>query len=383
MSGSNRERRGRSILVGLVLAACVLACPCEGTAQVRAPVPDRKVSSVGDPRGRPELTVCTQNMKNYGLYPESAARTRGLTPEKFADQERALLTRMQRAGCDVIGVQEIISDSAEKGQRVLEGFAKKLQNMTGRRFRAEAAESGDKYMRTGFLVARDRADVLNMTNYASAELPKFVAKEKPRFFTRGPAEMQIRVKGLDGAPDKTVTIVNFHFKARGSLSGSRDRTGLEFETLRMQMAEALRRIVENRHAQSFASGETILVVLGDRNDHSDTASARILEGTLALKSFQSGGTCRLSKRGVPLCQANSVISQRLFSVVTGDPQTGQLQGSHKYGKVYSWLDDILLPAESLPFARADMDTIGDYDSGVVYTPKEASDHALVYVRLNW
>ena len=42
-----------------------------------------------------------------------------------------------------------------------------------------------------------------------------------------------------------------------------------------------------------------------------------------------------------------------------------------------------MPAESLPFAWKTAFSEGEYDSGVIYTPKNASDHALVYVKLNW
>jgi hypothetical protein len=47
------------------------------------------------------------------------------------------------------------------------------------------------------------------------------------------------------------------------------------------------------------------------------------------------------------------------------------------------LDDILMPAESLPFAWDEAATEGVFDSGVVYEESDASDHAMVYVRLNW
>ena len=107
-------------------------------------------------------------------------------------------------------------------------------------------------------------------------------------------------------------------------------------------------------------------------------------GVVRLKHFQ--GTeplCRLSKRGVPICQGGIPAAQELFSVLTGDPQTKLLPGTIKYKNVYSWYDDIIMPLESLPFAWSGPASTGDYDTGVVYEPKWASDHALVWVRLNW
>ena len=151
----------------------------------------------------------------------------------------------------------------------------------------------------------------------------------------------------------------------------------------MEMTEALRRILEARHETSFASGESILVVLGDRNSNFDVASARILEGALTLGSFTSGGPCRLSKRGVPLCKTGSELPRKLFSVVTSNKDAMPQAGTFSYKGEYSWLDDILMPAESLPYAWMTPYSEGAYNAGVLYTPKDASDHAMVYVKLNW
>jgi hypothetical protein len=127
----------------------------------------------------------------------------------------------------------------------------------------------------------------------------------------------------------------------------------------------------------------VLIVLGDRNSNFDTASARILEGTLALKHFQEEGGCRLSKRGVPLCKQGTALPQRLFSVLLGDPQTKLQPGTFRFKKEYSWLDDILMPLESLRYTWRSFDNSESYDCGVVNEPGLASDHALVYVKLNW
>jgi hypothetical protein len=151
----------------------------------------------------------------------------------------------------------------------------------------------------------------------------------------------------------------------------------------MEMAEGLRRVVENRLTKSFVTGDSILMLLGDRNSNFDVASAKILEGTVSLRLFQEGSVCRLSKRGVPLCQPNSALPQKLFSVLLGDSETKNLPGTFRYKKVYSWIDDILMPAESLRFAWRTDSSEGRYESGVLYSYPEASDHAMVYTKLNW
>ena len=236
-------------------------------------------------------------------------------------------------------------------------------------------------MTNGFIIADDRATVLQTLPYGRVQLPKIWSRQKPRLFSRPPYELQISVKSRDSGVVKAVSIVNFHFKSKRGAQD--DPTGLEWETYRMEMSEGLRRIVEMRHKEAFASGESILVLLGDRNSHFDVASARILEGSLALSSFGEKGPCRLSKRGAPLCQAESEMPRRLFSVLTSNSAVRSYQGTYSYKGEYSWLDDIIMPAESLRYAWRTAFSEGEYESGVIYSPETASDHALVYVMLNW
>jgi hypothetical protein len=70
--------------------------------------------------------------------------------------------------------------------------------------------------------------------------------------------------------------------------------------------------------------------------------------------------CRFARQG---CSAS-----KFFSVLV-DPQTKLQPGTERYENVYSWIDDILMPTESLPFAWERFDITGDYSSGVLYEPK--------------
>jgi predicted extracellular nuclease len=333
-----------------------------------------------DPRGPAELTVCSQNLENYGSYDDAHPRT-GISKDDYDSKEEALVKRFAVAHCDVIAAQEILAKGEDEALKALSHLADLLRAKTNRFFDVKTGYSSDKMLRVGFLVAKDRAEILNYLSYARLELPRLTENEKPRDFSRGPLEIQLQVKPLGESTAKNVTLVNFHFKSRRG--GQDDPAGLEWETFRMEMAEALRRIVTNRHARTLYSGSSILLLLGDRNSHFDTASAKILEGALTLNSFKGDGACRLSKRGVPLCQAGVAQPQKFFSVLVGDPQTKLQPGTERFKNVYSWIDDILMPAESLPFAWERFDSTADYSSGVVYEPKNASDHAMVWVKLNW
>ena len=368
------SRAGRLIAA---LTALVLFGRTFLSAQTRTNV----LQPVVDPRGGAELVVCSQNLKDFGSYRDSKVRDKTLTVARFQKKLEALAQRFERASCDAIALQEILGRDELTASEGLVLLIDELKRRTNRVFDYRIGASNDALIRNGFLVAKERAEIVNYVSYSNVELPKLMDQQKPRFFPRGPVEIQIEVKPSGESPAKTVTLVNFHFKSRAGAQG--DAAGLEWETYRMEMSEAIRRIVENRHSQNFASGESLLLVLGDRNSNFDTATAKILEGVLTLKHFQTNGPCRLSKRGVPLCQGHSALQQKLFSVLTMDPRIRTTPGTFQMKGVYSWLDDILMPAESLRFALRDPYVESQYDAGTIFDPKEASDHALVYVRLNW
>ncbi len=340
-----------------------------------------EASSILDPRGEPELIICSQNLENYGSFQDSKMRNPSLSQESYREKERAIAQRIASKSCDVVAVQEVLGKDDETALAALNRLAGELRRVTNRIYDTRVGPTLDRMSHVGFLVAKDRAEIANTLSYAKVELPKVVPDEKPRLFIRAPYEVQLSVRSRGEGNPRSVSLINFHFKSRRG--GGGDPAELEWETYRMAMAEAIRRIAELRHARSLASGETILVLLGDRNSNFDCASAKILEGSLVLKSFLEGGSCRLSKRGVPLCQAGSTRAQKFFSVLTGDPQASRIPGTQQYKEEYSWLDDILLPQESLRYAWERFDSNGDYNSGVVNSLAKASDHGMVWVKLNW
>lgn len=342
----------------------------------------RPTLTVGeDPRGPSDLTVCSQNLKMYGTYATIKVRNPSYTPSAHAEKIAALVERFDAANCDVIALQEVMGEKEADAKVALDELAKQLGKRDNRVFVSRVAPPAEGGMTLGYLVAEDRATILSAVSYAKVELPKLTEKQRPRLFLRTPMELQLSVASRNGREVKTISLINFHFKSKRGAAA--DPTGLEWETYRMEMAEALRRIIDARHKQSFASSDSLLLVLGDRNGNYDVASARILEGSLVLQSFRKDGDCRLSKRGVPICKNETTLPQRLFSVFARNERVHSLPGTFSYEGEYSWLDDILMPAESLPFAWKSPFREAEYDSGVVYAPKSASDHALVYVKLNW
>jgi hypothetical protein len=359
----------------------ILVAVAQSIAQVRINVP----ISGTEPRGAAELVVCSQNLQNYGLLPDFLSRNRGTAAREFYRKQDALATRFAATDCDVIMVQEVLGGDEIVSAKALKNLADAIRLKNNRFYEIVTGPSNDPFTRLGYLVAVDRAQVLNQNSYFKVELPKLVDEGKPRLFSRGPLEIQVKVKGREGSNSKTVTLINFHFKSK--YNAQKDPSRTEWETHRMEMAEALRRIVESRHATSIKTGETLLVMAGDRNSHWDAASAEILNGRLRLSDFKTPGTgtplCKISGRGVPMCAPGTAGAQSFFSLLLGDPETKLMPGTHKYKKVYSWLDDMIAPAATLKFARASFDSEDNFDSGVVYEPIRASDHAMTWARFNW
>jgi hypothetical protein len=335
----------------------------------------------GDPRGLADLVICSQNLKLFGSFNSMSRSNPTFTRQKYDQKVDDLVTRFMVAKCDVVAVQEVIGKTMADGESALDQLASRWRERSNRVFKVMTAPPSEGSMTNGFIVALDRATVIHALPYGRVQLPKIWSRQKPRLFSRPPFEVQLSVKARDSDVVKPVAVVNFHFKSKRGAQD--DPTGLEWETYRMEMSEGLRRVLELRHKDAFASGESILVALGDRNSNFDVASARILEGSLALSSFGEKGPCRLSKRGVPLCVAATESPRRLFSVLTSNASVANYPGTYAYKGEYSWLDDIVMPAESLRYAWQTAFSEGAYASGLVATPADASDHALVYVTLNW
>ena len=334
----------------------------------------------GDSRGESELIICSQNLENFGLYEDSKKRIPNLSKDGYTLKQKALVKRFIYNKCDVVAFQELLGRD-NNAKEAIKNLGTMLANSTGRTFTYYLSRSNDKTARLGFLVAKDKAEVLDTVSYHRVELPKLIKDEKPRFFTRGPFEIQLKVKAKGKEEYKKINIITFHFKSKSG--ANKDASKTEWEILRMQQAEALRSIVENRYKNSLNDGEQILILLGDRNANFDAASSRILKGSHTLDMFSGKAPCRLSKRGVPLCQSGIVKPPLFISVLTDDPETSQLHGTFIYQNVYSWLDDILVAVPSLPFTWENYAIEGNYDSGISDVYPDASDHSLSYVKVNF
>ncbi len=359
----------------ILLLTLILLAVFDISADERA----KEFSLSPDPRGLPDITICTQNLGLFGTFSDSEIRQPSLTKEEYKIKLNSLVERFMRARCDIIAVQEVLGEKTEAFKALLT-LRERLRKKWNRFFNIVNGD-GEYASRCAFLFAIDKVELLHSVTYQGVELPKINPQDASRSFPRAPLEVQLRTLSGIGAEKKILRLITFHFKSKRG--GWKDPAQLEYETHRMVMAEALRRIILSRHNGAVRKGTSPLILLGDRNSDEFSASARILEGSIHLGNFFNGKTCRIGGGGAPLCTPMARGPQDFFSVLTSDVETRSQGGTFLYKKKPVWLDDILLPAEALHYARTRLDDSGNYDSGLLFEPKEASDHALAYVKLNW
>lgn len=332
---------------------------------------------VNDPRSDEDLVICSQNLQMFGTLSAVKREMKGITQARYEKKVKGLVERFTSEECDIIALQELLG---KPGKGLEEGLKILIDRLArqGRSYDYIYGEGEDKFIRVGYLYAKDKVTPVRINSYRRVELPRLLPNDRPQFYLRAPLEVEFAVRG---DKPKKVIVVNIHFKSQAG--GKGDPSQLDWETLRMEMAEGLRRILAQRYKDDLLTGQRPVVIVGDRNSHFDSASAMILEGRLRLSDFSEKGSCRISSKGVPLCRGGTGRGQVFSSVLTLDPQTGKLEGSHFFKGQGSWLDDILLSTTSLKFARKSTQREGDYDSGLVSEPKGASDHSMAYVKLNW
>jgi len=133
------------------------------------------------------------------------------TREKYAQKLDDLVSRFMAAKCDVVAVQEVIGKTLADGEAALNQLAARWRERSNRVFSVMTAPPTEGSMTNGFIVALDRASVLQSLPYGRVQLPKIWSRQKPRLFSRPPFEVQLSVKSRDSELVKAISLVNFHF----------------------------------------------------------------------------------------------------------------------------------------------------------------------------
>ena len=312
------------------------------------------------------LTVCSQNLARFG------EKNKKQNDAQKAKQLSYLVGRMRNAECDVVAVQEVIGDTKLTAANNLKQIAEALSERTGRSFVAIVGDGRDKFIRNGYLIDQDLLKILEVVSYDRDALPRYRNLAPPNFFERAPFGVLLRpIKRIKGS--KQIYLINNHFKSKAF--AHKDPSGLEFELLRMQEAEAVREIVDKQLSKD--QRDAVVVVLGDRNSGIDSASSAIIEGEYFLKDFMSEN-CLVEQNGHPRCVAAGAplrILRGLFEFREQQFPGKYRGGSYRYRGHEEYLDEIFLRTSELDrvsdkHGKVRIGTEGDYFKG--------SDHKLVW-----
>jgi endonuclease/exonuclease/phosphatase family metal-dependent hydrolase len=316
------------------------------------------------------ITVCSQNLARYG---EKSKRQNDAEKQK---QLGYLTGRIRKAKCDIVAVQEVVGETKLKAAENLEQVARALSERTHRSFISIVGDGRDKFIRNGYLIDQGLLNVVEVASYSDLPLPRYRKLAPPNFFERAPLGVRVEIKNSADGP-KQLFLINNHFKSKAF--GHKDVTGLNFELIRMQQAEAVRNLIET--GLSPEQQRALLVVLGDRNSGIDSASTAIIKGEYLLQDFMSEN-CRVEQSGEPKCKTKGAEASTLTGLFGFREQQfpGVYRGgSYRYKGREEYLDEIFLRSSDI---KRVLDKVGKVRIGTEGDYFRGSDHKLVWADLD-
>ena len=292
-----------------------------------------------------ELIVCSQNLG-------SKQNRKNLS---------YLAERIIRSGCNVVAVQEVSGDSKKKALKNLNKLSKVIEEFSGNNFNSYVGETNDRFIRNGFLVSSKLGEVSYSRSFSKVYLPKLMGSGPSKKFSRGPFMIQLEVAGKGGAKKRKVKIYSVHFKSKRN--PWKDKSNTSFETLRVQMAEALRVLAQTR-------SDDVIIIAGDLNSRVDSATAAVLSGGRVLSDFQFKNSCSISKKLSPSCKTSA--RPEVFTPLLG--KSSKKLASYRHNKSLELIDDIYMNGKN-SWMSEEIGVSGEFWKG--------SDHKLVWARINW
>ena len=353
----------------------------------------RELRIKADPRGEPELRVCTAHLNNFGPATEFKRLMKGEGAEKRLARERSAVSAIAAVGCDVVAFQAIYGVSFTRAHEAVDGLVKKLEKATDASWEVQLEEGTKQLLWSGFLVREGVGQVLRSESIGGVRPAPF-GPAPIKDLARAPSTLSIKVKGKGTAQSKIVTLINFDM--RHSLGAKTPDTAF----IRVQLAELLRGLVEKATLQDQVVNPQLLVLLGDRNDVRNSAAAQVVEGQLRLLDFTEEGTCKLEgEKELKLrCHNLQRKPKLLFGVVSENALVGRRKGTAKKtveheGEeppakrpppvVETRTTEIYLTQRDLKYARLLSDSFRRYRVGTAPLRNGLADSPLTWVELNW
>ena len=137
--------------------------------------------------------------------------------------------------------QEIYLGRRGDGEKYLDELVTALERRTKRSFSFYIAKSKDSSIANGFLYADDIGSVEKAKSLWNKRLPKLKKNSPPRYFTRGPAMLHLKlsekIQKSHSIPEDLI-LFSLHFKSQRN--GWKDPAKRNYESIRMEMASGLR-----------------------------------------------------------------------------------------------------------------------------------------------
>lgn len=334
-----------------------------------------------DPRGEPEVRICSINFNNYGDPEQIKKLISQKEAHKMRAKRRSIIAGIDEAECDIVAVQGLVAGDFIAAQDVLAALARELSEASSSNWRSYVGLSNHKNAYNGFLIGSPDFEMLRIRSFNDRQLPLekgFRAKN----FGRDPFQINLRIPGRGTAPPRTLTIVSFQFQ-----ESLRPR-GPESEKKRLQMSEGLREISSMIQSEASADDLPILVLAGDFAAPRTMASARVLDGTLRLADFGEGGACKINAKEEVVCDPKPNHPKLLFGYLTDSLDVGadRADKKAKLRAIISALqrrEEIYAGPPDLHLAWKDHAVPSHYNSGFVRVRNGLKDGPLVWVELNW
>lgn len=364
---------------------------------------DRKrypAKTAGDRRGEPEIRICAADSGNYGHLTDFKRLMRPKGQKERKAFERTLANAVKSARCDVVVLQALYGASFARAAEALAGLAAYIEKRTGVSYRPIAEEIRGQQVWTGFLVRRKGPESRGVRLFNSVTLPIFGVTDPkdPRFekhFPRSPVALTLEVQGSGEAEARPVVIVSFDL--RRSLVGKPP----DAEALRMQLAEALRTLIDDVVSES--DPRSIIVAVGERSAPAAAPSSQILAGRLRLRNFMDESMCKLDEDGKAVCAEVEGQASVLFGLLESElPPPPAVRRVMRDGKAVHVVvppsaaerrarrlrlrtrtTDIYLPQRFLQLAYRDSRHPGYFVAGEVPVKNGRAGSPLVWVELNW
>lgn len=310
---------------------------------------------------RHSYRVCSQNLYRYG-------EKHAIKSPQGKKQREYLVSRMSKAACSLIALQEVTGKNEREASRVLDSLVQSLQARTAKSYEVILSRTNDSYIRNAFLVSKNDFLIEDVEYWNDHLVPQFDYRGAPRGHARGPLAVTLRTHAL---PQNRLFVVTDHLKSK--TRAWKDPTNTEFEFGRVSSAAHIKNQLLKKR-----SNNAIEIFLGDRNTDTGSATAHVLSGALSFGDFKRNGVCEISSYGSPLCDKTAYKKPDFIPVLE------TLRKENKK-EIYTYktfrpeiLDEVYIFEEDMRYIK---NRFNEISAGVEGEYKKGSDHLLIWVEI--